>query len=42
LGSHRILCGDALDPSHLAAVLGGESAAMTFSDPPYGVEWISP
>jgi DNA modification methylase len=39
LGSHRILCGDALDPSHLAEVLGGEPAAMTFSDPPYGVDY---
>jgi len=38
LGSHRILCGDALQPSHLEQVLGGSPADMVFTDPPYNVD----
>ena len=33
LGSHRVLCGDALDPSHLDLVLAGDAADMVFTDP---------
>jgi len=39
LGSHRILCGDALDPSHLDLVLDGDKADMVFTDAPYGVRY---
>jgi DNA modification methylase len=39
LGSHRILCGDALDPSHLDLVLAGDAADMVFTDAPYGVAY---
>ncbi len=38
LGSHRILCGDALQPSHLEHVLDGAPADMVFTDPPYNVD----
>jgi hypothetical protein len=37
LGSHRILCGDALQPGHLEQVLDGSPADMVFTDPPYNV-----
>ena len=39
LGSHRNLCGDALQPSHLEQVLDGASADMVFTDPPYNVDY---
>jgi hypothetical protein len=37
LGDHRLFCGDARDPAAYASLLGGERAAMVFSDPPYNV-----
>lgn len=37
IGSHRLICGDALAPETYAALLGVEKAAMIFSDPPYNV-----
>lgn len=37
LGSHKVLCGDALDPSSYACLLGKDRAAMVFCDPPYNV-----
>jgi DNA modification methylase len=37
-GSHRLLCGDACDISHLAKLMGRERAAMVFADPPYNVQ----
>ncbi len=37
LGSHRLLCGDARDPSDLARLMDGGAAAMAFLDPPYNV-----
>lgn len=37
LGSHRLICGDSLDPSIVAALMDGELAGMAFSDPPYNV-----
>jgi DNA modification methylase len=37
LGRHRVLCGNALDPTALAALIGEERAAMVFTDPPYNV-----
>ncbi len=38
LGSHRILCGDALHTGHLEQVLDGSPADMVFTDPPYNVD----
>lgn len=37
LGRHRIICGDARDPSVLKALLGNEKADAAFIDPPYNV-----
>jgi DNA modification methylase len=37
LGRHRLLCGDARDPTALHALLGNEPADMVFTDPPYNV-----
>ena len=37
LGSHRLVCGDALDPAVVAALMDGEKAEMVFTDPPYNV-----
>jgi DNA modification methylase len=37
LGSHRLICGDALDPTVAAILMDGEAADMVFSDPPYNV-----
>ena len=37
LGRHKLLCGDARDAKAHRLLLGGESAAMVFADPPYNV-----
>ena len=37
LGSHRIACGSALDPSVYEALLGVDRTAMVITDPPYNV-----
>jgi DNA modification methylase len=37
LGKHKILCGNALNPSSYKNLLGEEKAGMIFSDPPYNV-----
>ena len=37
LGEHRVLCGNAIDPSAYAALMGREQANLVFSDPPYNV-----
>ena len=33
LGRHRLICGDALDPEVVAALMDGEKAEMVFTDP---------
>ncbi|MFZ3585092.1 site-specific DNA-methyltransferase [Loktanella sp. DJP18] len=38
LGSHRLVCGDALDPDVVGGLMAGEVATMVFSDPPYNVK----
>jgi DNA modification methylase len=38
LGSHRLICGDALDPRVLSDLMQGEVARMVFADPPYNVK----
>jgi DNA modification methylase len=37
LGRHRLLCGNALLPKHVASLLGDERADLIFTDPPYNV-----
>jgi len=37
LGPHRLICGDALDPHSVSALMNGEQAQMVFTDPPYNV-----
>jgi DNA modification methylase len=37
LGDHALLCGDCTDPAAVRRVLGGEQAAMCFTDPPWNV-----
>ena len=37
LGSHRLLCGNALEETAYALLVEGKQAAMVFADPPYNV-----
>jgi DNA modification methylase len=37
LGPHRLICGNALDPVTVAALMESERAQMVFTDPPYNV-----
>ena len=37
LGSHRLFCGDALDPAGVGRLLAGERPLLLVTDPPYGV-----
>jgi DNA modification methylase len=37
LGQHRLLCGDALDPTAYEKLLAGRKAQLVFTDPPYNV-----
>jgi len=37
IGRHRLLCGDARDPSAYRELLGDDIPALLFTDPPYGV-----
>ncbi len=41
LGPHRLMCGDATNPEHIAELMQGESAALIFTDPPYGVDYVA-
>jgi DNA modification methylase len=41
LGSHRLLCGDATVLADVERVLGGQLADMTWTDPPYGVNYAN-
>jgi DNA modification methylase len=40
LGPHRLLCGDATVAASYQTVLAGGRADMTFTDPPYGVDYV--
>ena len=36
-GRHRVLCGDSSDPAAIARLMGDETAALVWGDPPYGI-----
>lgn len=38
-GEHKVLFGDATDATDVSHLLGGERAAMCFTDPPYNVDY---
>ena len=38
LGAHRLLCGDATDPTAVTRVMDGQLAECLWSDPPWGVQ----
>jgi len=38
LGDHRLICGDCTDKAVVERVMGGEKAALCFTDPPYNVD----
>lgn len=40
-GEHRVLCGDATCAEDYAALLGNELIDMTFTDPPYNVDYAN-
>ena len=39
LDNHRVLCGDATSSNAIERLMAGEQAAMTFTDPPYNVNY---
>ena len=41
LGQHRLLCGDATQAESYERLLQGQVVDMTFSDPPYGVNYAN-
>jgi hypothetical protein len=41
MGEYRLLCGDATVLADVEQVLGGQLADMTFTDPPYGVNYAN-
>ncbi|MCX8520434.1 MAG: ParB N-terminal domain-containing protein, partial [Rhodoferax sp.] len=36
IGPHRLICGDATDPTVVAALMQGDAARLCFTSPPYG------
>lgn len=41
MGDHRLMCGSAADHEAVKRLMSGEKAHMVFTDPPYGVSYVS-
>lgn len=41
VGRHRLMCADATQPANLEALMGGKSANLLLTDPPYNVDFRS-
>lgn len=41
LGNHRVLCGDSTLLTDVERLMDGKKADMVFTDPPYGVDYVS-
>lgn len=41
LGQHRVLCGDSTQSEAVLRLMDGKKADMVFTDPPYGVDYVS-
>ena len=41
MGQHRLLCGDSTNAASYTLLMAGEKATMTFTDPPYGVNYAN-
>ena len=39
LGEHRIMCGDATNPDHVACLMAGDMPRACVTDPPYGISF---
>ena len=40
LGNHRVLCGDSTQSADIERAAGGKQAALLWTDPPYGVDYV--
>lgn len=41
LGDHRLICGSATDKKTVETLMEGQKASLVFTDPPYGVSYVS-